>query len=94
MEICCYILYSKILDHYYVGSTGDLNARITRHIQGFYGHKAFTGKANDWVLYLSLPCESIEQALKIERKIKKMKSRQYIENLRLYPEMVEKILRE
>jgi putative endonuclease len=41
-----------------------------------------------------IPCESVTQAILIEKRIKKMKSRKYIENLKKYPEMIEKILKE
>ena len=51
-------------------------------------------KASDWELFLLIPCETIEQAVFIESRIKRMKSRKYIENLKKYPEMVEKILKE
>jgi putative endonuclease len=42
---------------------------------------------------LVIPCDTIEQAVFIESKIKRMKSRKYIENLKKYPEIVEKMLR-
>ena len=44
-------------------------------------------------LYLVLPCNSREQAQKVERHIKKMKSKTYINNLFKYPEMREKLLK-
>ncbi|HNQ67231.1 MAG TPA: GIY-YIG nuclease family protein [Bacteroidales bacterium] len=41
-----YILYSKKLDRYYIGYTGDfLEERLRRHN---CEHKGFTGSANDW----------------------------------------------
>jgi putative endonuclease len=53
-----------------------------------------THKATDWDIYLLISVETIEQAVFIESRIKKMKSRKYIENLRKYPEIVDRILSE
>ncbi|WP_372950757.1 GIY-YIG nuclease family protein [Mariniphaga sp.] len=35
----CYILYSQKLDKFYIGSTGDLSGRLSRHNSA---HKGFT----------------------------------------------------
>jgi uncharacterized LabA/DUF88 family protein len=40
---------------------------------------------------LLIPCDSIREAVFIEAKIKKMKSRKYIEDLARYPEMIDKL---
>lgn len=40
-----YILYSKDLDRYYIGSTSDIQPRLTKHLSE---HSGFTGKAKDW----------------------------------------------
>ncbi len=53
--------------------------------------RKFTAKADDWELFLRISCTDKEQGLKIEKHIKKMKSKIYIENLRRYPEMIEKL---
>jgi putative endonuclease len=58
------------------------------------GNKSYTHCATDWKLFLLIPCTMIGQAVYIESKIKRMKSRKYIENLKKYPEIVEKILKE
>ena len=92
MNFFCYILYSKSSNKYYIGYTSDIDERIKLHNRGHFGGKSYTNKADDWEIYLLIPCKSIEQAVSIESRIKKMKSRKYIENLKKYPEMVEKIL--
>ena len=61
------------------------------HNTGYFGGKSYTFKATDWVIFLLIPCESIEQAIFVETRIKKMKSRKYIENLLKYPEMINKL---
>ena len=48
MKFYCYILYSTLLDKYYVGFTGDdLSVRIKKHLSN---HSGFTSKAKDWTL--------------------------------------------
>ncbi|WP_372643623.1 GIY-YIG nuclease family protein [Ancylomarina sp.] len=78
----CYILYSKILDRFYYGST-ELKPleRLELHLQRHYGNKKFTAKTNDWELVCSINCGSINQARRIEAFIKKMKSKKYTASL-------------
>ncbi len=68
-----------------------IETRLDNHNSSKYKN-SFTSRANDWELYYSIECESISQALKVEKHIKKMKSRVYIENLKKYPEISEKLL--
>lgn len=88
---CCYIIYSKKLDRYYTGISQDFSERILKHNAHTYGNHHYTAAVNDWELYFLIECESINIAVRIERHIKKMKSRVYIENLKKYPEMVERL---
>ena len=81
MQWQVYILYSEVLDRYYIGVTSDLEARLEKHITHYYGKTHFTAKANDWRLCLSINCFNEKQAKCIERHIKKSKSRQYVESL-------------
>ena len=86
-----YILYSQTLDRFYIGSCNDLNYRIEQHFNKEFA-KSFTAKADDWVLYFSKDNLGYEQARHIERHIKKMKSRAYLKNLTVYPEIFEKLM--
>ena len=87
-----YILYSSSLDKYYIGfTTSSPEERLERHLGHYYG-TAFTGEASDWILYWEMICEHESQARKIERHIKKMKSKAYIQNLARFPEIAEKLL--
>lgn len=89
--IGCYILYSAKLGGYYVGVTqDDLISRITKHNQRSYG-QTYTSQTDDWELFLFIECPEYLSAVRIERKIGQMKSRVYIENLKKYPELVEKL---
>jgi putative endonuclease len=89
-----YILFSNSLNKYYVGlTTLSPEERLERHISNFYSQKKkYTEGASDWELFWKLSCASVGQARRIERHIKKMKSRAYIENLIKYPEISRKLL--
>ncbi len=77
-----YIIYSKILDRYYVGSTNDnFNCRLKKHNSAFYTSKSYTAKANDWIQKCILECDDSKQMTRIEKHIKRMKSRKYIEKI-------------
>jgi putative endonuclease len=87
----CYVLFSPTIGQYYVGiTTESIESRLLKHNEAFYGKK-FTSKVNDWVVYLEIPCECTRQMLQIEKHIKRMKSKIYIENLKKYPEIIQKL---
>ena len=86
-----YIIYSISINRYYVGETAHLEGRIQQHNQGLY-ENASTKTASDWELFLSIECVRRTQALKLERFIKKQKSRKFIEKLKAQPQVVNSIL--
>ncbi len=77
---CVYILYSERLDRYYTGQTDSLSRRLSEHNGEDNGGSTRSGRP--WVLYLSIACESRLHAVRIERRIKQMKSRVYLERLK------------
>jgi putative endonuclease len=86
-----YILFSPSLDSYYVGATTlSPQERLARHNEKYYLGK-HTARADDWVIFKEIECETIAEAMFIERYIKKMKSRKYLNDLARYPEIIEKI---
>lgn len=87
-----YVLYSKKLKKYYVGETHDVTLRLSQHNQGFYEKNSFTKKGQPWELVFKLKCKTKKQAQKIEKHIKKMKSKRYIQNFIQYKEIQERIL--
>ena len=87
---CVYILHSQKLNRFYIGYTADFEARMAFH-KTAAAHK-FTAKADDWSLFLKIDCQSKPQALLMEKHIKNMKSKVYIENLLKYPEISIKLL--
>ena len=94
---CCmtpvyvYILYSTRIDKFYIGFTTEApSLRLARHNEGYYDNK-FTAKGKPWVVHHFIACESEAQARKIESHIKAMKSRKYLNDLKAYPAIEEKL---
>ncbi|MBF04195.1 MAG: excinuclease ABC subunit C [Flavobacterium sp.] len=85
-----YILYSKKLNRYYIGYTSDFDLRLEFHKNTTT--RKFTYNATDWILFLKIDCATKKQALSIEKHIKNMKSKTYIQNLLQYPEIIQKLL--
>ncbi len=75
-----YILYSIRIDRYYVGYTKDIAVRVHQHQNKFY-KGSYTVQADDWEVKLLIEALSISEAIKMERYIKRMKSRKYIQQL-------------
>ena len=89
----CYIIHSDKLSRYYIGATQeDANSRLDKHNNGSYGKSKFTSTANDWQLVLFIPTKDFAHAIRIEKKIKSMKSSIYIQNLTKFPELLEKLV--
>ena len=86
-----YILHSISADRFYIGSCLDINERLIQHNSSFF-EKSYTHSFSDWQLYWLLDHLEYEQARLIEQHIKKMKSKIYIQNLKRYPEMSEKLI--
>ncbi|HCZ34624.1 MAG TPA: endonuclease [Cytophagales bacterium] len=85
-----YILYSLKVDRYYVGQTEDLIVRLNQHNNKDLPY-SYSKIADDWTIFYTMECTSRKQAVNIENHIKRMKSRKYIENLKRYPEIAEKL---
>ena len=85
-----YIIFSDKLNQFYIGEAVDIEERIKEHNSGFYKN-AFTSKGSDWRLFLKIICKDRVQARKIETHIKSMKSKKYINDLKAYPEIIDKL---
>ena len=70
-----YILYSKILDRFYIGHCQDLQQRLERHLSN---HKGFTGKVDDWKIVYFEEFNLKTDAYARERQVKKWKSKKAI----------------
>lgn len=71
-----YILYSLKCDRYYVGYSSDIYARLERHNAGMV---TATRNCRPYILKASREFQSELDARKEEIRIKKQKSRSYIE---------------
>ena len=75
-----YILYSRSANKYYIGSTGDYQRRLSEH--NATERNTYTSKYRPWELAAVFECgDNLSQAIRIERFIKKQKSRAFIEKL-------------
>ena len=93
MSASCYILYSKSLNRFYVGATNEtIEQRLKKHNNHSYGRHRYTSRASDWEVFLNIAAMNYAHAIRMERKIKSMKSKIFIQNLKNYPELRQKIL--
>ena len=91
MAYFVYILFSKSSNIYYVGQTEDVEKRL--HLHNSLTYNSFTSKHVPWVLKMKLevgPERSI--AMRIEKYIKKQKSRKYIESLITSKQIQQKLI--
>jgi putative endonuclease len=70
MKHFVYIIYSPSKNRFYVGVSVNPEERLLQHNNGFY-ESSSTKYTNDWVIFLSIECQSKTQALKFEKFIKK-----------------------
>jgi putative endonuclease len=93
LQMCfVYVITSSIDDSYYVGSTQNLEERLRYHNDPII-NTGVTRLKIPWSYSFVLQTPSKTVALKIERHIKRMKSRNFISNLIKYPELGEKLLK-
>jgi putative endonuclease len=90
---CVYIIYSRKLNRFYTGTTDNFKIRLIQHNSKTYLN-SFTCKGIPWIAYHIIDNLTSKQAYDIERHIKKMKSKKYIENLLKYPEIIVKLRNE
>ncbi len=78
MKYYVYILYSKTLDLYYIGSSHDPFERLKKHLGR---HSGFTGKAKDWEICYTESFLNKTEALKREKQLKAWKNRIRLQQL-------------
>ena len=81
MPFFVYIVYSPSLQRFYVGTTDDVAKRIEEHNNNKYPG-SFTSKGIPWELFFQIECKTGDQAYKLEKYIKKMKSTNFIKRLK------------
>jgi putative endonuclease len=77
-----YILYSRKINRFYVGSCIDLQQRLQQHESKFFKTE-FTVRADDWELFFQLNDLTLIQARAAERYIKSRKSPRFIHSLKM-----------
>ena len=90
MNYFVYILLSKKLGKFYIGTTTDVDRRLEEHNSTHYKN-AFSAKGVPWTIFMSIRCDSSDEAYKLERFIKKMKSAAFIHRLKDDPEILASI---
>ena len=85
-----YIIYSAKLIKFYIGTTDDFESRFMEHHTNVETD-AFTYRGRPWEQFLIIDNLTSKQAYSIEAHIKAMKSKKYIENLKKYPAIIEKL---
>ena len=73
-----YILYSAKCDRYYIGFTGDIDARLERHNAGYV---RATRNCRPYIFCKSKSFATSSEARAEELRLKKQKSRVYLEEL-------------
>ncbi len=86
-----YIIYSKSLNKYYVGESHDVKKRLEQHKNHHYKSN-FSRIASDWELLLQKQLKNREQALYLEKFIKRMKSKKFTEKVINDPKILDNIL--
>ncbi len=74
---CVYIIYSRKLNRFYTGTTDNFKIRLIQHNSKTYPN-SFTCKGIPWISYHIIDNLTSKQAYDIERHIKKMKSKKYL----------------
>jgi putative endonuclease len=80
MAFKVYILNSQRLNRHYIGQTANLELRLKQHTEK-HNKGSFTYRANDWKVVLVLDCGTRDQARRLERFLKRMKSARFISKL-------------
>jgi putative endonuclease len=86
-----YFILSPAKNKIYVGVTSNLQERLRKHNDHSYAG-AFSKIATDWELIFQKEFEDKQEALFLERFIKRMKSRKFIQKIIENPEILNDIL--
>jgi putative endonuclease len=82
-----YIIFSEKVNRFYVGISKNPEQRLNYHNNPFEARK-YTAKGAPWVLKCTIPCENRTIATLLERRIKKAKSKLFIEQIISDPEFL------
>jgi putative endonuclease len=85
-----YILYSPSIDKFYIGYTSNIEQRLHFH-NDTTKNKIWTKRGQPWEEFFTIQGLQKSQALKIEKHIKRMKSKKYIQDLPNNPKSLEEL---
>jgi putative endonuclease len=71
MTYCVYILFSEILNRFYIGSSSNPQERLIKHLAN---HKGYTAKAKDWKIVYVESFTDKSSALAREKQLKAWKN--------------------
>ena len=74
-----YILYSKKIDKFYIGSSADVDKRLAFHNSDY--NKIWSKRGQPWEIVFRHKFQSKKEALMAEKFIKNQKSRTFIQKL-------------
>jgi putative endonuclease len=84
MDYFVYILHSQSVDKFYVGHSPDPSKRLSEH-NSYTNQSKFTAKYQPWTLVAQILVSQIRgEAMKVERYIKKQKSKAFIKEIIFY----------
>ncbi|OGU72863.1 MAG: hypothetical protein A2V93_01835 [Ignavibacteria bacterium RBG_16_34_14] len=78
MSYFLYILKSQNKDKFYTGISSDPNKILLYHNSI---EKGFTARYRPWKIVFTLEMKSKEEAMKVEKRIKRMKSKVYLQKI-------------
>ena len=70
-----YILYSRSINRFYIGSTSDVQIRLERHNRGY---EKYTRKGRPWLLVWSTANATRGEAYRLELKLKNLNHKRLI----------------
>src|SRR5258705_176232 len=76
-----YILYSALTDKYYTGESINPEGRLFQHNTSFF-RQSSTTTAKDWKVVLTICVNNRSEARVVERFIKSMKSKRFLNSMR------------
>ncbi|WP_421977933.1 GIY-YIG nuclease family protein [Roseivirga seohaensis] len=85
-----YILFSASLDKFYIGYTSNFEERIRFHNDSVKNN-IWTKRGQPWKEFFIIKDLTKSPALKIEKHIKRMKSKKYTQELSNDPKLVEQL---
>ncbi|WP_435255461.1 GIY-YIG nuclease family protein [Tenacibaculum sp. A30] len=86
-----YILHSQTINRYYVGESINPENRLLQHNTHHYKSN-YTKATSYWKIILTHSCQNKQDALYLERFIKRMKSKKFIEKIIANPSILNDIL--